>query len=162
MSQTIYVEYRENGFWAFDVVLGVFLKHLIDAATRHLGGPEDEWLSGEIPNWRINAVISDFALILDANWSEHQIRTFNEIAAEACRELQRRETISAEEIASWPMVDDLRIFPRGLPLVTTASVVRLGKAMIELVNGSLSEPPPGTRWLFSYKDDPSTIRMRKS
>ena len=32
MSQTQYVKYANRGFWAYDVALGVFLKHLIDAA----------------------------------------------------------------------------------------------------------------------------------
>lgn len=32
MTATQFIEYERDGFWAYDVVLGVFLKHLIDAA----------------------------------------------------------------------------------------------------------------------------------
>jgi hypothetical protein len=33
MSKTLFVNFRDGGFWAFDVVSAVFLKHLIDVAN---------------------------------------------------------------------------------------------------------------------------------
>jgi hypothetical protein len=43
MTATQYVEYANRGFWAYDVALGVFLKHLIDAAETS-GQAQMAWL----------------------------------------------------------------------------------------------------------------------
>jgi hypothetical protein len=45
MSKSLFVEYRGQGFWAFDVVASVFLKHLVDVAEpRVAGSPEEQRL----------------------------------------------------------------------------------------------------------------------
>src|SRR5579859_791709 len=98
MSKTLFVEFRGDGVWVFDVVSAVFLKHLIDAATPRLGNLTDSWLSEAAARWRVNAVISDFGLFLDLFWSPDQITTFTAIATEACEALSRRDEISAAEI----------------------------------------------------------------
>lgn len=161
MSQTLYAEFRGRGFWVFDIVSGVLLKHLVDAAVPRLGAPTQAWLSDAVARWRFNAVVSDCGLFLDDNWSAEQIRTFTELAAEACEALSKRLEITADEIASWPMVDDLSVFPRGLPSVDTASVIRLGRAIIELVNETLPEPPPGTWWFFGTAGSARTLKKRE-
>jgi hypothetical protein len=162
MSQTLFVDFRDEGFWAFDVVSAVFLKHLIDAATSHLERQEDAWLADAIGHWRFNAVCGDCGHFLDDSWSIEQIAIFTKLAREACDVLSKRDKIPAEEIQSWEMVegDDGRCFARGLPAVTTASAIRLGEAIIKLVNGTLPEPPPGTWWFFATEDCGPTIRKR--
>ena len=162
MSKTLFVEFRGRGFWAYDVISGVFLKHLIDTASRGLGDGSQPWLVGAIANWRVSAVISDLGFFLDDDWSDQQIKTFTALAEKACKELSRRCEIPADEIASWPILDDLKIFPRGLPAVGTQSPIRLGQAVIQLVNGSLPEPPAGTWWFFGTEDAPRTLTKRES
>lgn len=161
MSQTLFVKFRGGGFWAFDVLSAVFLKHLIEVAIPHLERPGHAWLSEAVARWRVNAVVSDFGLYLDDAWSADQITTFSALATVACDALSAREELPAEEIESWQMVEDLRCFARGLPVVKTAAVVRLGRAVIQLVNGTLPEAPPGTWWLFATENDPPTIRRRE-
>jgi hypothetical protein len=158
MSKTLFVEFRGDGFWAFDVVSAVFLKHLIDVATPFVGHAGGTWLADAVARWREDAVISDFGLFLDDIWTVEQVETFTALAVAACDALSRRDVIPAEEIESWLMVDDLRCYARGLPFVTTASAVRLGRAVIRLVNGTLPEPPTWTWWFFSTDDAPTTIQ----
>ena len=161
MSKTQAVTYTDRGFWAYDVAAGVFLKYLIDAAqaSREANTP---WLSEAVSSWRVWAVVTDFGLRLDGNWSANQRKTFAALAEEACAALATRDSIPAEEIVSWPFVDDLRIHPRGEKEVLTAPVVELGRAIIALLSGELPQAPKGEAWLFGTETGRSTIRMNAS
>lgn len=147
MSQTKYVEYAGRGFWAYDVGLGVFLKHLIDAAESS-GDAGMGWLSAAVSSWRAGAGSPDIGLTLDAGWSAEQRQTFVALVEDACARLAKRVSIPAEEIVAWPILDDLRIFPRGASEVETDPVIELGRAFIELVSGELPDPPPGKIWIY--------------
>ncbi|MBL9165210.1 MAG: hypothetical protein JNL18_20960 [Planctomycetaceae bacterium] len=161
MSRTLFVEFRGDGFWAFDVVVRVFLKHLIDAALLRLEEKEEAWLAEPIAAWRLDAVNADLGLFLDESWSQHQIDVFTALAHEACNSLAERESIAADEIESWEMADNLHCFARGLPSVTTASAIRLGNAIVKLVNGSLPAPPPRTWWFFATEECAATMPRRE-
>jgi len=162
MSKTLFVHWRDNGFWAFDVVSAVFLKHLIEAAESHPELGNESWLADAIAKWRFNAVCGDLGLFLNESWSVEQIATFTGLAREACVALSNREKIPAEEIQSWQLLDgdNGRCFARGLPFVATASAIRLGEAIVKLVNGTLPEPPPGTWWFFATDESGATLRKR--
>lgn len=162
MGKTLFVNFRDGGFWAFDVVSAVFLKHLIDAANTYLERQDEPWLADAVGHWRFNAVCGDCGLFLDDSWTVEQIATFTALAREACDALAKRDEITAEEIQSWQMIEgnDGRCFARGLPAVTTASAMRLGEAIIKLVNGTLPEPPSGTWWFFATEDSGETLRKR--
>ncbi len=161
MSQTQAVSYAKRGFWAYDVGVGVFLKYLIDAAEAN-GEANTPWLSEAVSSWRIWAVVSDFGLTLDGNWSAEQRKTLIALAEKACAALATRKSIPAEEIISWPFVDDLRIHPRGAKEVTTAPVIELGRAIIALLCGELPEAPKGGAWMFGTPSGRSTLRMDAS
>ena len=90
----------------------------------------------------------DYGLTLDEGWSDSERQTFVALAEAACQRLSNREAIPAEEIVAWPLLDDLRIFPRGATEVATGPVVELGRAVVALISGTLPEPPPGTVWLY--------------
>jgi hypothetical protein len=161
MSKTVYVQFRGHDFWAFDVVSGIFLKHLIDVAAPRLAVQPEPWLAEAVERWRFIAVIGDYKVVLDDNWSAEQIRTVRELATAACDVLSNRSEISAEEMSSWPLLDGEGVFPRGLASVTTASVIRLGRAIIQLLDGTLPEAPRGTAWwLFGTEDHPTTLGTR--
>jgi len=147
VSQTKYVEYAGRGFWAYDVGLGVFLKHLIDAGEAS-DEAETAWLSAAISSWRSAAGIPDIGHTLDAGWSAEQPHTFVALVEGACGRLAKQVSIPAEEIVAWPILDDLHIFPRGASEVETAHVIELGRAFIELVSGELPEPPDGKIWIY--------------
>lgn len=156
LSQTKFVEYDGRGFWAYDVALGVFLKHLIDAAQASEQA-DTAWLSCAISDWRIVACVQDIGRTLETGWSLEQRQTFLALAEEACASLATRESIPAEEIVSWPILEDFRIFTRGADEVFTAPVVELGRAIIALVSGQLPEAPEGQIWLYGAPQGRITI-----
>jgi hypothetical protein len=41
-----------------------------------------------------------------------------------------RTSIPGEEIVAWPLLDDLRIYPRGATEVLTVPVIELGHGLI--------------------------------
>jgi hypothetical protein len=157
MSQTVYVESKGVGFWAYDVVLAVFLKYLIDAACERQSHTFEAWLVDEVERWRVSAVISDFTLVLGSDWGQPQIETFTQLAEEVCHVLAQRDQIPAEEIKTWKMLGDLACSTRDLAFVRSPCVVRLARAAIRLVNGKLPEPPQGTWWFFGPDDGSVTI-----
>lgn len=108
MSKTLFVNFRDRGrdlgtegFWAFDVVVAVFLKHLVDAASSHQLVRNEGWLADAIEQWRFNALCGDCGLFLEDSWSDEQVAIFAKLAREACQALSKRENIPAEEIQSW-------------------------------------------------------------
>ena len=103
MSKTLFVEFRGRGFWAFDVVSGVFLKHLVDAATSSLAYQNQPWLADAVGQWRFNAVISDCGLFLDDAWSAEQVQVFGELALAsailAVAEVRCDEAVEGAQVA---------------------------------------------------------------
>ena len=158
MTATKGVSFEGRFFWAYDVAAGVFLKHLIDEAeaSEHADEP---WLSKAVSSWRVQAAITEFGLTLEEEWSNAQRQIFIELAKGACAKLATRESIPAEEVANWPLVDELRIFPRTAGDVLTAPVIELGDAIIALVSGNLPRSPRRKAWFYGTPTGRSTIRM---
>jgi hypothetical protein len=48
MTMTQFVRHGDRGFWAYDVALGVFLKHLIDVAEPLAQSQGNNWRSDEL------------------------------------------------------------------------------------------------------------------
>ena len=159
MSTSKVVVYRERGFWAYDIVLGVFVKYLIDEIEA-TGQAHTPFLAEAIPVWRL-AVLYDSALTLKESWTPLQGQNVIEFAEQACARLATRESISTEEIVSWPFAGEEHIFPRGLKEVRTAPVIKLGRAFIALLHDELPDPPEGEAWwFFGIEDQPSTVEMK--
>ena len=161
MTTTKGVEFEGRFFWAYDVAAGVFLKHLIDEAqaSEHA---DEAWLSKAVSSWRVQAAITEFCLTLEEKWSSAQRAIFVELAEAVCKKLEKRDSIPAKEIASWPMTDELRIHPRGATEVLTAPIIELGRALIALVSGKLPPSPKGEAWFYGTPTGRSTIRMDPS
>ncbi|HEY7314878.1 MAG TPA: hypothetical protein VH643_36365 [Gemmataceae bacterium] len=159
MTKTHYIQYRGDGFWAYDVAQGILLKHLADLAEACAGKPSLSWLTEAAHSWRIGAVL--YGLWIEESWTAEQMATFSDLVRQACTILEAWEKIAAKEIVSWPMVDDLRIYPRGAVEVSTAPVVELGRAIISLIQGSLAPAPAGTWWCFGFPEGRTTIRKRE-
>jgi hypothetical protein len=160
VTKTQFVRYAGRGFWAYDVALGVLLKHLIDAAQAS-GEANTKWLSEAVSSWRVLAVISDYGFTFDEHWSAEQRESFIGFVEQACGALETRDSIPTEEIISWHFVDEMHIFPRGAKEVLTAPVIELGRAMVTLLLDELPEPPKGEVWLFGTPDGRSTLRMER-
>lgn len=159
MTATKGIEFEGRFFWAYDVAAGVFLKHLIDEAEASEQAGE-AWLSEAVSDWRAQAAIAEFGFTLKEQWSSTQRQTFITLAERACKKLATRQSIPAQEIASWPLVNELRIFPRSATEVLTAPIIELGQAIVELVSGKLPRPPKGEAWFYGTPTGRSTIRMR--
>jgi hypothetical protein len=159
MTATKSISFEGRFFWAYDVAAGVFLKYLVDEpeASAHTNEP---WLSDAFSHWRLQAAITEFGLTLEEKWSSEKRQLFTKLAESACRKLATTKSISAEEIASWPLVDDLRIFPRTTDEIPTAPIIELGHALIALVSGNLPRPPKGEAWFYGLPTGRSTIRKR--
>jgi hypothetical protein len=163
VSKSSFVDYHDNFFWAYDVSLGIFLKHLIDAADDHAAEFGKSWLQEQVADWRLVAgLVEMYGLNLDDDrtWSAAQKADFLQLAEKACAVLAKREQISAAEIEAWPILDDLRLSTRGEVVVATAAIVELGRAIIELVNGTLEAPPAYTRWFYGCPEGRTTIPNR--
>jgi hypothetical protein len=160
LSKTQFISFGNEGFWAYDVALGIFLKHVIDAAEAS-DHANTVWLSSETDSWRDVACNSDYGLTLDPEWLAEQRQTFIVLAEEACTTLGTRRSIAAEEIIAWSIPDDLRIFPRGATEILTDPIVELGRATIALVSGDLPEAPLGQAWLYGTEDGRLTIGFRR-
>jgi hypothetical protein len=146
MSKTQFVDFGNRGFWAYDVALGVFLKHLIDAAESH-NQSNSQWLSELIGSWRTVACVDTYGLTIDPAWSDEQRKIFVELARTAVDQLGMRVSIPAAEMMSWKVLDNQGIFPRGEEAWPTEPIIELGNAIVALVSGTL----PNTvdmNWLY--------------
>ena len=160
MSQTKFVSYGNNGFWAYDVALGVFLRHLIDAAVTR--GLNPAWLNDAVEHWRIIAFVDPYGLTLDESWPAEKIDVLVELIDQTCDLLSRRDSIPSDEVESWEGPDDLRLYARGEAAVPTNHVTSLGHAIRNLILGTLPAPPPGTDWCYGSQSTPLTIGRRES
>jgi len=159
MTATQFVSHGGEGLWAYDVALGVFLKHLIDATEAQ--EPLPEWLGTAVQDWRRTACISDYGLNFDAGWSSEQIATVVALVERACAALGARESIPSIEVESWRILGDVRMSARGAASIPTANVSALGRAIRSLLTGTLPASPSGTAWLYGTQEAPSTIGMRR-
>lgn len=160
MSKLLYITFRGDGFWAYDVASSVFLKFLIDAASERVSAGADHWLVDAVHNWRISAVISELAHYADDEWSQSQINTVIELSQVATEKIRCGGDIPASEIEAWPILDSQRIFARGHDPVPCEPVARLGDAFIALLQNALPKPPQGQWWFFTLKANADTIPMR--
>lgn len=160
MSKTKSVTHGDNGFWAYDIVLGVFLKYLIDV-VEETGQAHVPFLADAVSEWRL-APIYDFGVTLKESWTPLQRQNILTFAEEACTRLATRESIPTEEIAGWAFTGcNERVFHRGLKEVHTGPVIELGQGFIALLRDELPEPPKGEAWFFTDTGR-STIRMQPS
>lgn len=160
MSRSLYINFRGNGFWAYDVPSSVFLKFLIDAANDRLASGTEQWLTDAVQNWRVSAAIPDLSHYADDTWSQSQIDTVIELCRTAINAIRSGDDIPAREIESWPILEDQRIFTRGHDPVPCEPVARLGDAFITLLKNTLPEPPDRHWWFFTLDENPDTLAMR--
>jgi hypothetical protein len=146
VSKSKCVTYRDNWFWAYDPLVGVFLKQVIDVAE---ASPQAKtpWLTQRIQWWRVVACVLDYGLQFEDDWTAEQLEVFVQFAEGACAEIAKREWISGEEMRSWQILDGEGVFARG-DGVMTGPVVELGRAVIALIRGELPSPPRGKRWFY--------------
>ena len=83
MSKTLFVSYRNEGFWAYDVAASILLKHMIDAASTDPRENASQWMPACIERWRATQIVADFGLYLDDEWQPSQLERSCAILAQA-------------------------------------------------------------------------------
>jgi hypothetical protein len=159
VSKTMLVEFRGKGFWAYDVVGAVLLKHMIDAAQQIAHQPDMNWLQEVITQWQISAGITDYGFYLDDDWSQTQMQMIQNLLNKAQAQLSQRDYFTGSEIQTWQLVDGLQIWARGHEVIPTARVIRLGQGILALLQNQMDEPPTGTWWFYGLAEKRETIQM---
>jgi hypothetical protein len=149
MSRNLYVRYRDAGFWAYDVAVGILLKHLIDVAEER-SDINESWIQTCVETWRINILVNEYGLYLDEDWSEIQIEIVIEMLYEACDRLENRESISAREMERWDVIEG-GVEHRGASHFPTAPILKMGQAIEQLLTSSLPRAPKGTWWYYGVE-----------
>lgn len=162
MSQNQFIEYRKRGFWAYDVALGVFLKHLIDITEEQSREPEERWLVEAVHWWRIVCCVNSYGLTLGADWSAPQIATFTRLAREACVRIRLRESFLATEMKAWSILEGEGVFARGASEGLAGPIVELGEAIVALIEGKLPAAPAGRIWLYGTPSGRCPIATRST
>ena len=157
MGKHLSIRYKEENFWVYDVVASVLLKFLIDAANDQLKLSKNVWLKETIEQWKVNAIFSDFGFYLDENWTEEQLEQIKEIISKACKTLVQKDKLSKKEIAEWTILDEQGIDLRDEKEILTESIVKLAKAINELLEETLPKAPEG-HWWFYGTEGKTTIK----
>jgi hypothetical protein len=153
------VEFRGKGFWAYDVVGAILLKHMIDAAQQVTQLSDKSWLQDVITQWQISAGVPDYGFYLDDNWSDAQIYLIQNLLNKVQAQLSHRDYFTETEIQAWQLVDDLQICARGHDVIPTRSVIRFGQGVSSLLQNQMEESPPGTWWFYGLAEKKETIQM---
>lgn len=159
MSTTRIVEFRDRGFWAYDVSLSIMLAQTIRAGEELPSGERPLWLSDALDELRVVAVVNDLGFVIDISWPIDRVDLLVTLIAEATRRLAVQRTITPAEIANWKVLDGDTIDLRGAHIVDLAPVIELGRATIQLVEDTLRPPPVGTWWLYGLASGPRTVAM---
>jgi hypothetical protein len=159
MTSTAFVQYRENGFWAYDVAGSVFLWFLIQSAEEHLATTTSPWLQEMIQNWRVAAVVTEMAHYADDEWTPAQVELIVQLCRTTTGAIRQHVEFSGDDVQAWPVLDDQRIFVRGHDPIPAEPVARLGDAFASLLQGQLDDPPEQHLWFYTLDMDASTIKM---
>jgi hypothetical protein len=117
-------------------------------------------LSDALDQLRVLAVVADLGFVIEMSWPIDGVDLLRSLLVEVSRRLAARGTLTADEVATWNVLDGDTIDLRGAEVVDLAQVVELTQATIELIDGTLAQPPAGTWWLYGFPGGRSTVGMR--
>ena len=157
MSKTVFVQFRGDGFWAYDVVSSVLANFMVAAANKIES--HNTWLSESIHSWRINAVVSEYGFHLADDWSADQIEVVRKLCVEASESIRKLGDFDAETVESWPQIDGGKICTRGHDIIPAEPVAKLGDAIVALLDGDLPDAPESHWWFYGLNDVTGTIKM---
>jgi hypothetical protein len=154
------VEFGGRSFWTYDVSLSIMLVETIWVGEELPADHCPEWLSEALDQFRVLAVVADLGFSIDLNWPAESVGLLRSLLVEASHRLAARRTLTAEEVATWNVLDGRTIDLRGAEIVDMYEVVELTEATIELIGGTFPEPPPGTLWMYGFPGGRSTVPRR--
>ena len=157
MSKTVFVNFRGDGFWAYDVVSSIFANFLVDAATKL--DIRDEWIAETIHHWRVNAIVSDFGFYLDDNWTPDHILVVQKLCDAASSSIRTLGDFEAETVQSWTQIDGGSICTRDHDLIPCEPIARLGDSIAPLLDGTLPAAPDGHWWFYGLDSETGALKM---
>ena len=101
-------------------------KSFPQAASRGAGGEQGPFACSSLPPLPLQTSASSSMKV----GPQRSAALFVALAEDACARVATRTSIPAGEIVAWPLLDDLRIYPRGATEVLTAPVIELGHGLI--------------------------------
>lgn len=138
----------------------VYLKFLIDAAVQVSNNRPQVWLTDSIQHWRVNALMSDFGLHLNDDWTESEVKAVIEMCGSASQAVRIHGDVSYFDVSDWDILDGQSIYLRGHDPVPYEPVARIGDAIVALLTNTLTNPPIGHLWCFTLADEIGTIEMK--
>lgn len=158
MSKTTPAEYQGIRFWVFDVCESILFAEMADVAAGTAAADHSAWLAGLEHQLRVHAIVgADFAIPLDEWCDGHEAR-FLALVTEAGRRLAERRTITAQQAATWIVLDGAPIIWRGQDAVGTEPIVIFAEALIAIIRGTYPQAPPGHQWYFGLPGEVRTIQ----
>jgi hypothetical protein len=152
------VEFSGQSFWTYDVSLSIMLVETIRVGEELPADQRPEWLSEALDEFRVLAVVPDLGFSID--WPAESVGLLRSLLVQASQRLAARGALTAEEVATWNLLDGYTIDLRGAEVVDMYEVVELTEATIELIDGAFTEPPPGTLWMYGFPGGRSTVPRR--
>lgn len=143
--------------WAYDVAVGVLLAEAVQVAGETAEARRPDWWGEVVQGLRVNAVVgSTFAILLDEFTPEQRTALLGWID-EACTRLTSRGGVTAAEALEWDVLDGETVDLRGAEHVAAEPLVELGRAMAELVDGTLPPAPEGCHWYYGQPSGRSVV-----
>jgi hypothetical protein len=145
--------------WVYDAALSVLLAQTIRAVEQMPPGRRPAWWANCIHDLRVHSIISDFFFDVALGLDAEQREEFARLLLDAAEHLWQRRVLTAQEAANWRVLDNETVIFRGDQPQDTEPIAELGRALAELLRGTLPEPPPGTLWFYGAPGGRSTITM---
>lgn len=159
MTKTMSVRFRGKSFWVYDVVGGIFLWHLVDAAQQHQCTKVIPWLNDCIERWQVAAAITELSFFADDAWTEEQLDLIVQLSHNAIAAIRSHGSFTHNEISALKLTDDLEVHPRGHEAIASEPIALFGEAFVSLLIGRLPTPPERQWWFYSLGESPGTIKM---
>ncbi|GAB5407394.1 MAG: hypothetical protein Aurels2KO_56250 [Aureliella sp.] len=155
MPKTVFVKFRANGFWAYDVASSIYANFLVSAAEKL----DNDCIAESIHHWRVNAVVSDYGFYLDDSWSPEQINVVHELCGQASDSIRKSGDFDAETVGSWTQIDGGTICTRGHNEIPAEPIARLGDAIASLLTGQLPPAPENHWWFYGLDAETGIVKM---
>jgi hypothetical protein len=97
---------------------------------------------------RVDAIVGASFAVLD-EWCDGHEDEFIALANQAGTQLAARGSITAQQAASWTVLDGTPVLWRGEDPVDTAPIAVFVTAVTDIVRGAYPAPPDGLRWYFN-------------
>jgi hypothetical protein len=154
------VGFGARSLWTYDVSLSIMLVETVWVGEELPAGHRPEWLADALDQFRVLAVVSDLGFHIEDNWPADGVDLLRSLLVEVSHRLAARGTLSADEVATWNVLDGDTIDLRGVGVVDMYEVVELIEATIELIDGTFPDPPPGTLSMYGFPGGRSTVPRR--